>query len=87
VQAEDGNSDDGGDGAGNIGGCDGAGRLPSTVLAPIYIQNRPFPIKISWGFIGKGRNLRICVWWCGWGRDSLLAASSAQQTEAEGKVT
>jgi len=34
----------------------------------IYIQNRPFPMKIPWGFIGNGRNLRICVWWCGRGR-------------------
>ena len=26
-----------------------------------YRQNRPFPIKNSWGFIGNGRNVSICV--------------------------
>ena len=26
----------------------------------IYRQNRPFPIKITWGFIGNGRNVSIC---------------------------
>ena len=25
-----------------------------------YRQNRPFPIKITWGFIGNGRNVSIC---------------------------
>jgi len=73
VQAEDGNSADSGDGAGNIGGGDGAGRLRSTVPVPIYIQNRPFPMKISWGFIGKGWNLRICVWGCGRGRGQSVS--------------
>ena len=26
-----------------------------------YRQNHPFPIKNSWGFIGNGRNVSICV--------------------------
>ena len=25
-----------------------------------YRQNHPFPIIFPWGFIGNGRNLRIC---------------------------
>ena len=25
-----------------------------------YRQNHPFPIKITWGFIGNGRNVSIC---------------------------
>ena len=31
-----------------------------------YRQNRPFPIKITWGFIGNGRNVSICEQAWGW---------------------
>ena len=42
---------------------------PTSIIKPDYVfkqtdkyrQNRPFPIKISWGFIGKGRNVSICA--------------------------
>ena len=42
---------------------------PTSVIKPDYVfkqtdkyrQNHPFPIKISWGFIGKGRNVSICA--------------------------
>ena len=31
-----------------------------------YRQNHPFPIKITWGFIGNGRNVSICEQAWGW---------------------
>ena len=31
-----------------------------------YRQNRPFPIKITWGFIGNRRNVSICEQAWGW---------------------
>ena len=42
---------------------------PTSIIKPDYVfkqtdkyrQNHPFPIKIPWGFIGKGRNVSICA--------------------------
>ena len=76
MQAEDGNSADGGDsadnsddvgdGAVNIGGSDGAGRFRSTVPVPIYIQNlhtkSSLPYKNSMGFYReRTKSAYLCV--------------------------